>query len=83
MGDEGRRFLEEHHRPEMYAEALIDFVADAQRFSPQAAAYELAIRWAQPCMVGVVCQRPVWSRICGTRRRIPPATEYRAASCNP
>lgn len=44
MGDEGRRFLEEHHRPERYAEALIDFVADAQRFSPQAAAYELAVR---------------------------------------
>jgi glycosyltransferase involved in cell wall biosynthesis len=44
MGDHGRRFLEEHHRPEMYAEALIDFVADAQLFSPQAAAYELAIR---------------------------------------
>jgi glycosyltransferase involved in cell wall biosynthesis len=44
MGTQGRRFLEEHHRPEMYAEALIDFVAEAQRFSPQAAAYELAIR---------------------------------------
>jgi hypothetical protein len=44
MGEQGRRFLEEHHRPERYAEALIDFVADAQRFSPQAAAYELAIR---------------------------------------
>ena len=27
MGDQGRRFLEEHHRPEMYAEALIDFVS--------------------------------------------------------
>jgi glycosyltransferase involved in cell wall biosynthesis len=44
MGAQGRRFLEEHHRPEIYAEALINFVAEAQRFSPQAAAYELAIR---------------------------------------
>jgi len=44
MGNQGRRFLEAHHRPDMYAEALIDFVAEAQRFSPQAAAYELAVR---------------------------------------
>jgi glycosyltransferase involved in cell wall biosynthesis len=44
MGARGRRFLEEHHHPEMYADALIDFVAEAQRFSPQAAAYELAVR---------------------------------------
>jgi glycosyltransferase involved in cell wall biosynthesis len=44
MGAEGRRFLEEHHRPEMYVEYLMDFVAEAQRFSPQAAAYELAAR---------------------------------------
>jgi glycosyltransferase involved in cell wall biosynthesis len=44
MGHQGRRFLEEHHRPEMYADALIDFVAEAQRYSPQAAAYELAMR---------------------------------------
>ena len=44
MGAQGRHFLEEHHRPEMYVEALIAFIADAQHFSPQAAAYELAIR---------------------------------------
>jgi hypothetical protein len=44
MGAQGRRFLEEHHRPELYAEALIDFVTEVQSFSPQAAAYELAIR---------------------------------------
>jgi glycosyltransferase involved in cell wall biosynthesis len=44
MGAQGRHFLEEYHSPEMYADAIIGFVADAQRFSPQAAAYELAIR---------------------------------------
>jgi len=83
MGDEGRRFLEEHHRPEMYAEALIDFVADAQRFSPQAAAYELAIRVGTAMHGWSGLPTPVWSRICGPGGRIPPATEYRAASCNP
>lgn len=44
MGHQGRRFLEEHHRPKMYADALIDFVSEAQRYSPQAAAYELSVR---------------------------------------
>ncbi len=44
MGYQGRRFLEEHHSPEMYAEALVDFVANAQHFRPQAAAYDLATR---------------------------------------
>jgi Glycosyl transferases group 1 len=44
MGHQGRRFLEEHHRPKMYADALIDFVSEAQRYRPQAAAYELSVR---------------------------------------
>jgi glycosyltransferase involved in cell wall biosynthesis len=44
MGEQGRRLLEAHHRPDTYAEALIDFVADAQQFSSQAAAYDLAER---------------------------------------
>jgi glycosyltransferase involved in cell wall biosynthesis len=74
MGAQGRRFLEEHHRPEMYAEALIDFVAEAQRFSPQAAAYELAIRvgTAMHGWIGAPMPRSVstiWNRVGGLRQQ--------------
>ena len=74
MGAQGRRFLEEHHRPEIYAEALIDFVAEAQRFSPQAAAYELAIRVgaAMHGWIGLPTPRivsSVWNRVGGLRQQ--------------
>jgi glycosyltransferase involved in cell wall biosynthesis len=74
MGAQGRRFLEEHHRPEMYAEALIDFVAEAQRFSPQAAAYELAVRvgTAMHGWIGLPMSRMVsymWDQAGGFRRQ--------------
>jgi glycosyltransferase involved in cell wall biosynthesis len=44
MGENGRRFLEEHHRVDAYSQALVDFVADARRFRPRAAALVLAER---------------------------------------
>jgi glycosyltransferase involved in cell wall biosynthesis len=44
MGENGRRLLEEHHAPEIYAQALVGFVAAAQRFRPLAVAYRLAER---------------------------------------
>jgi ubiquinone/menaquinone biosynthesis C-methylase UbiE/glycosyltransferase involved in cell wall biosynthesis len=44
MGECGRRILEEQHTLEAYAEALIDLVAEAQRFRPRAAAYDVARR---------------------------------------
>jgi SAM-dependent methyltransferase/glycosyltransferase involved in cell wall biosynthesis len=44
MGERGRRILEEQHAPEVYTQAVMDLVAEAQRFRPQAVAYELAKR---------------------------------------
>jgi SAM-dependent methyltransferase/glycosyltransferase involved in cell wall biosynthesis len=44
MGERGRRILEEQHAPEVYTQAVMDLVAEAQRFRPHAAAYELAKR---------------------------------------
>jgi glycosyltransferase involved in cell wall biosynthesis len=44
MGERGRRILEEQHAPEVYTQAVIDLAAEAQRFRPHAAAYELAKR---------------------------------------
>jgi hypothetical protein len=74
MGAQGHRFLEEHHRPELYAEALIDFVAEAQRFNPQAAAYDLAARvgtamhgWSGAPMPRSVST--IWDRVGGSRRQ--------------
>jgi glycosyltransferase involved in cell wall biosynthesis len=74
MGLQGRRFLEEHHRPEAYAEALIDFVAEAQRFSPQAAAYELATRVGTAMHGWISLPTPrivssVWDRVGGFRQQ--------------
>jgi ubiquinone/menaquinone biosynthesis C-methylase UbiE/glycosyltransferase involved in cell wall biosynthesis len=44
MGERGRRVLEEQHAPEVYAKAVLDIAAQAQRFHPHAAAYQLAKR---------------------------------------
>jgi SAM-dependent methyltransferase/glycosyltransferase involved in cell wall biosynthesis len=44
MGERGRRILEEHHTPEVYAQAIVDLVAEAQRFLPYAAVVEVAKR---------------------------------------
>jgi SAM-dependent methyltransferase/glycosyltransferase involved in cell wall biosynthesis len=44
MGERGRRILEEHHTPEVYAQTVVDLVAVAQRFRPYAEARELAKR---------------------------------------
>jgi SAM-dependent methyltransferase len=44
MGERGRRILEEQHAPEVYTQAVVDLAAEAQRFRPHAAAYELAKR---------------------------------------
>jgi ubiquinone/menaquinone biosynthesis C-methylase UbiE/glycosyltransferase involved in cell wall biosynthesis len=44
MGERGRRILEEQHAPEVYAQAVLDIAAQAQRFHPHAAAYHLAKR---------------------------------------
>jgi SAM-dependent methyltransferase/glycosyltransferase involved in cell wall biosynthesis len=44
MGERGRRSLEEHHAPEIYAQVVVDLAAAAQRFRPHAAARELAKR---------------------------------------
>ena len=43
-GERGRRILEEQHSPEVYTQAVVDLAAQAQRFRPHAAAYELAKR---------------------------------------
>jgi ubiquinone/menaquinone biosynthesis C-methylase UbiE/glycosyltransferase involved in cell wall biosynthesis len=44
MGERGRRILEEQHSPEVYTQAVLDIAAQAQRFHPHAAAYQLAKR---------------------------------------
>jgi glycosyltransferase involved in cell wall biosynthesis len=44
MGENGRRVLEERHGPQLYAQAIVDFVANTQRFRSHAVAYKLAER---------------------------------------
>ena len=44
MGENGRRMLEDYHAPGNYVQALVNFVAAAQRFRSLAAAYRLAER---------------------------------------
>lgn len=44
MGEEGRRVLEEQHRPELYVRGLLDLVAVAKRFYSAGAALSLADR---------------------------------------
>jgi ubiquinone/menaquinone biosynthesis C-methylase UbiE/glycosyltransferase involved in cell wall biosynthesis len=44
IGERGRRILEEQHAPEVYTQAVVDLVAQAQRFRLQTVAYELAKR---------------------------------------
>jgi len=46
MGEAGRRHVEAHHTPAAYAHAVIDLVAQADRFRACAAAYQLADRAA-------------------------------------
>jgi ubiquinone/menaquinone biosynthesis C-methylase UbiE/glycosyltransferase involved in cell wall biosynthesis len=44
MGERGRRILEQQHAIEAYTQAVLNIAAEAQRFHPQAAAYQLAMR---------------------------------------
>lgn len=44
MGEQGRRLLEEQHAPETYAQAVVEFVAQAQKFRPRALSSQLATR---------------------------------------
>jgi glycosyltransferase involved in cell wall biosynthesis len=44
MGQRGRRILEEEHAPEAYAQAIVDFVTDANAFRTHALASQLARR---------------------------------------
>jgi SAM-dependent methyltransferase/glycosyltransferase involved in cell wall biosynthesis len=44
MGERGRRILEERHTPEAYAQSIVDFIAEAQRYRPYSAVVELAER---------------------------------------
>jgi SAM-dependent methyltransferase/glycosyltransferase involved in cell wall biosynthesis len=54
MGERGRRILEEHHAPEVYAQAVVDLAAAAHGFRLHAAARELAKR--------VDAEMRVWGR---------------------
>ena len=84
MGHQGRRFLEEHHRPKMYADALIDFVSEAHGIAHRLAAYELSVRVGTLYRVDWSVKAPYCLAFVGPSGRIPPATEYRAAaSCCP
>jgi glycosyltransferase involved in cell wall biosynthesis len=44
MGEAGRRLLEEQHAPELYAQAIVDFVRHAQSFRPRMLSSQLATR---------------------------------------
>jgi glycosyltransferase involved in cell wall biosynthesis len=44
MGEIGRRILVQYHTPEAYAQAILAFAADAQRFHQRAVAFNLAER---------------------------------------
>jgi hypothetical protein len=43
-GEEGRRFLERHHTPEQWVDALLDLADRARAFRPQRVAFDLAAR---------------------------------------
>jgi ubiquinone/menaquinone biosynthesis C-methylase UbiE/glycosyltransferase involved in cell wall biosynthesis len=65
IGERGRRILEEAHAPEVYAQAVLDIVTQAQRFHAQAAAYELAKRvgeemriWGNDTMLSLARSHP-------------------------
>lgn len=44
MGAAGRRLLEEQHTPELYAQAIVDFVSHTQSFRPRLLSSQLAAR---------------------------------------
>jgi ubiquinone/menaquinone biosynthesis C-methylase UbiE/glycosyltransferase involved in cell wall biosynthesis len=47
MGEDGRRFLQTHHTPGAYVQAMIDAVRDAEAFRPYAMAHDMARRVGQ------------------------------------
>jgi ubiquinone/menaquinone biosynthesis C-methylase UbiE/glycosyltransferase involved in cell wall biosynthesis len=44
MGEEGRRYVQTHHTPGAYVQAIIDAVRDAEAFRPYAIAHDMARR---------------------------------------
>jgi ubiquinone/menaquinone biosynthesis C-methylase UbiE/glycosyltransferase involved in cell wall biosynthesis len=47
LGEDGRRFLQAYHTPGAYVQALLDAVADAEAFRPEAMAHHMARRVGQ------------------------------------
>jgi SAM-dependent methyltransferase len=85
MGEQGRRFLEEYHTPEAYAQAAVDLAAAAQCFRPYAAARELANRvdaemrvWASQSGLQLTCH--FWNGNEGSCRQQSTAEEQAGRS---
>jgi ubiquinone/menaquinone biosynthesis C-methylase UbiE/glycosyltransferase involved in cell wall biosynthesis len=71
MGEDGRRFLQTHHTPGAYVQAIIDAVRDAEAFRPYAMAHDIARRVGQEMRLWTNLPAPdvasyLWGHVVGS-----------------